>query len=98
MPITDEQLEAAEQRLDSDPIDCPPDLQDPYALFSTAEAATPKAKRRSLLSSAFHEEAGTLRYAARKGQSIPDDVRAKMRKDGKEADNQAQTSSSAKED
>ena len=98
IPVTDEQLEAAEQRLDTDPIDSLPDLQNPYALFRTAEGETRQAQRRSSVPPAFQTEPERLAYAAREGQSIPDDIRDKMRRDRNKAEDRASNSPSAKED
>ena len=98
IPVTDEQLEKAEQRLATDLTNLPTDLQDPYAVFDGDNAKSSAANPDSPMVTEFLEETEALAWAARKGQSIPSDIRDKMWRDRNKIEEQAQNNSSGPED
>ena len=89
IPITDEQVEKAAQQLEANPIELPPGLQDPYAIFDPNQAEVRIPRPHSQQPPKSSEEEKLLAWAAREGGAIPDEVRDQMRRDRREAERKA---------
>ena len=74
---------------EAEPIELPPGLQDPYAIFDPNRAEVRTSLSRPQQRSESSEEEKSLAWAAREGGTIPDEVRDQMRRDRREAERKA---------